>query len=242
MRALLVDDDRELARLLGDYLARTARRRRSRRGRQRTRSGSPRGGGRRVRRGAARRDAPRHERLRGLAAGFATGSTWPLVMLTARGEGHRPGRRPRDRCRTTTCRSPSTRGSSWRACARSCVGPSKAPASAAGAEDRVEVGDLVDRRAGAQPRDARRQGAPAHFVRVPRPRRRSRGAPVQTVTREELASVVLPKGGRYDPSGSTARSTMHVSHLRHKIGDDVKRVEAHPHGPLASGTCSWKPS
>lgn len=41
----------------------------------------------------------------------------------------------------------------------------------------------------------------------------------ETVTREELAEAVLPKGARYDPSVDRSLD-VHVSHLRHKLGDD----------------------
>ncbi len=43
----------------------------------------------------------------------------------------------------------------------------------------------------------------------------------ETVTREELASAVLPKGGPYDPSVDRSLD-VHVSHLRHKLGDEAK--------------------
>jgi DNA-binding response OmpR family regulator len=43
----------------------------------------------------------------------------------------------------------------------------------------------------------------------------------ETVTREELAGAVLPKGTRYDPSVDRSLD-VHVSHLRHKLGDDGK--------------------
>jgi DNA-binding response OmpR family regulator len=42
-----------------------------------------------------------------------------------------------------------------------------------------------------------------------------------TVTREELANAVLPKGGTYDPSVDRSLD-VHVSHLRHKLGDEAK--------------------
>jgi DNA-binding response OmpR family regulator len=42
-----------------------------------------------------------------------------------------------------------------------------------------------------------------------------------TVTREELAGAVLPKNGPYDPSVDRSLD-VHVSHLRHKMGDDGK--------------------
>jgi DNA-binding response OmpR family regulator len=41
----------------------------------------------------------------------------------------------------------------------------------------------------------------------------------ETVTREELALAVLPRGARYDPSVDRSLD-VHVSHLRHKMGDD----------------------
>src|SRR5580698_1943218 len=40
----------------------------------------------------------------------------------------------------------------------------------------------------------------------------------EPVTREELASAVLPKGGSYDPSVDRSLD-VHVSHLRQKMGD-----------------------
>lgn len=46
----------------------------------------------------------------------------------------------------------------------------------------------------------------------------------ETVTREELASAVLPgqeSGSRYDPSVDRSLD-VHVSHLRHKLGDDAR--------------------
>jgi DNA-binding response OmpR family regulator len=43
----------------------------------------------------------------------------------------------------------------------------------------------------------------------------------ETVTREELAGVVLPKGGRYDPSVDRSLD-VHVSHLRQKLGDEAR--------------------
>jgi DNA-binding response OmpR family regulator len=43
----------------------------------------------------------------------------------------------------------------------------------------------------------------------------------EPVTREELASVVLPKGGPYDPSVDRSLD-VHVSHLRQKMGDGAR--------------------
>jgi DNA-binding response OmpR family regulator len=45
-----------------------------------------------------------------------------------------------------------------------------------------------------------------------------------TVTREELAAAVLPRGGVYDPSVDRSLD-VHVSHLRHKLGESgPKRI------------------
>ncbi len=43
----------------------------------------------------------------------------------------------------------------------------------------------------------------------------------ETVTREELANMVLPKGDKYDPSVDRSLD-VHVSHVRHKLGDDAR--------------------
>jgi DNA-binding response OmpR family regulator len=43
----------------------------------------------------------------------------------------------------------------------------------------------------------------------------------EPVTREELASVVLPRGGPYDPSVDRSLD-VHVSHLRQKMGDGAR--------------------
>jgi DNA-binding response OmpR family regulator len=43
----------------------------------------------------------------------------------------------------------------------------------------------------------------------------------EPVTREELASAVLPRGGRYDPSVDRSLD-VHVSHLRQKMGDGAR--------------------
>jgi DNA-binding response OmpR family regulator len=45
----------------------------------------------------------------------------------------------------------------------------------------------------------------------------------ETVTREELAGAVLPKGARYDPSVDRSLD-VHVSHLRQKLGDEARRI------------------
>ncbi len=213
MRALLVDDDRELARLLTDYLG-------------------PHGvelehvedGNRALERLAAA--SPAHdivlldvmlpgadgfEVCRRVRSRFAV----PIIMLTARGE---------DTDRVVGLElgaddyvpkpfNPRELLARMRAVLRRTQRAESAPA------DRLEVGDLqVD--------------VPAHKVTL-------RGEELQltsfefrvlvalarrageTVTREELASVVLPKGGRYDPSVDRSLD-VHVSHLRHKLGDEAR--------------------
>lgn len=92
-------------------------------------------------------------------------------------------------------------------------------AGAGTGEDRVEVGDLVvDVPAHKAVLAGKELQLTSFEFRVLVALARRAG---QTVTREELASVVLPKGGRYDPSVDRSLD-VHVSHLRHKIGDDVK--------------------
>jgi DNA-binding response OmpR family regulator len=225
VRALLVDDDRELARLLIDYLA-------------------PHGvtldavedGALGMDRLGAAVDAYdivlldvmlpgidgfevcRRIRARaGSAEGTAPRFQVPIVMLTARGE---------DTDRVVGLElgaddyvpkpfNPRELLARMRAVLRRTQ---RSPGAAAPA-DRVEVGDLV-------------VDVPAHKAML-------RGEELQltsfefrvlvalarrageTVTREELASVVLPKGGRYDPSVDRSLD-VHVSHLRHKLGDGAR--------------------
>jgi DNA-binding response OmpR family regulator len=221
VRALLVDDDRELARLLTDYLG-------------------PHGvaldhvedGTLALERLAApgAGASPAYdivlldvmlpgidgfEVCRRLRARFAV----PVVMLTARGEdtdrvvGLELGAddyvpkpfNPREllaRIRAVLRRTQRAEG-----------GAGATPA------DRLEVGDL--------------------YVDVPAHKTTLRGEELQltsfefrvlvalarrageTVTREELASAVLPKGGKYDPSVDRSLD-VHVSHLRHKLGDEAR--------------------
>ncbi|MGD0524460.1 MAG: response regulator transcription factor, partial [Polyangiaceae bacterium] len=143
----------------------------------------------------------------------------PIVMLTARGE---------DTDRVVGLElgaddyvpkpfSPRELLARMRAVLRRARPPSHGshPSSA----DRVEVGDLV--------------------VEVPAHRATLGGKELQltsfefrvlvalarrageTVTREELAGAVLPKGGRYDPSVDRSLD-VHVSHLRAKLGDEAR--------------------
>jgi DNA-binding response OmpR family regulator len=85
--------------------------------------------------------------------------------------------------------------------------------------DRVEVGDLVvDVPAHKATLAGKELQLTSFEFRVLVALARRAG---ETVTREELAGVVLPKGGRYDPSVDRSLD-VHVSHLRHKLGDEAR--------------------
>jgi DNA-binding response OmpR family regulator len=87
------------------------------------------------------------------------------------------------------------------------------------APDRVEVGDLVIDVPGHKASLAGRELQLTSFeLRVLVALARRAG---ETVTREELAHVVLPKGDKYDPSVDRSLD-VHVSHLRQKLGDDAR--------------------
>ncbi len=88
--------------------------------------------------------------------------------------------------------------------------------------DRIEVGDLVVDTAGHKAQLGGVDLALTSFeLRVLVVLARRAG---ETVTREDLASAVLPKGGRYDPSVDRSLD-VHVSHLRHKLGEGgAKRI------------------
>ncbi len=91
------------------------------------------------------------------------------------------------------------------------------PASHAG--DQVEVGDLrVDVPAHKASLGGKELLLTSFEFRVLAVLARRAG---ETVTREELAGAVLPKGGRYDPSVDRSLD-VHVSHLRQKLGDDAR--------------------
>ncbi len=216
MRCLLVDDDRELGRLLSDYL-------------------SPHGvsldhvedGARALERLAAGVDRydlvlldvmlpgmDGFEVCRRIRARFDV----PIVMLTARGEdtdrvvGLEIGAddyvpkpfNPREllaRMRAVLRR------------ARPAAGP------AAGVPERIDVGDLtLDVPAHRATLAGKELTLTSFEFRVLSALARRAG---ETVTREELASVVLPRGGRYDPSVDRSLD-VHVSHLRHKLGDEAR--------------------
>jgi DNA-binding response OmpR family regulator len=85
--------------------------------------------------------------------------------------------------------------------------------------DRVEVGDLViDVPAHRATAGGRELSLTSFELRVLIALARRAG---QTVTREELASTVQPKGEAYDPSVDRSLD-VHVSRLRHKLGDDAR--------------------
>jgi DNA-binding response OmpR family regulator len=82
--------------------------------------------------------------------------------------------------------------------------------------DRIEVGDLVvDVPAHRATRNGQALPLTSFEFRVLAVLARRAG---ETVTREELAGAVLPKGDRYDPSVDRTLD-VHVSHLRQKLGD-----------------------
>jgi DNA-binding response OmpR family regulator len=84
------------------------------------------------------------------------------------------------------------------------------------ASSRIEVGDLViDVPAHRATRAGQELSLTSFEFRVLVVLARRAG---ETVTREELAGAVLPKGDDYDPSVDRTLD-VHVSHLRHKLGD-----------------------
>jgi DNA-binding response OmpR family regulator len=90
---------------------------------------------------------------------------------------------------------------------------------AAHAGDHVEVGDLrIDVPAHKASLGGKELQLTSFEFRVLAVLARRAG---ETVTREELAGAVLPKGGRYDPSVDRSLD-VHVSHLRQKLGDDAR--------------------
>jgi DNA-binding response OmpR family regulator len=87
------------------------------------------------------------------------------------------------------------------------------------AADRIEVGDLVvDVPSHTAELDGREIQLTSFEFRVLVVLARRAG---ETVTREELAGAVLPKGDKYDPSVDRSLD-VHVSHLRHKLGDEAR--------------------
>jgi len=213
MRALLVDDDRELARLLTDYL-----------GPHGVEVDHVEDGNRALERLAATTPAydiilldvmlpgaDGFEVCRRVRSRFAV----PIIMLTARGE---------DTDRVVGLElgaddyvpkpfNPRELLARMRAVLRRTQRSEGAPA------DRLEVGDLqVDVPAHKATLRGEELQLTSFEFRVLVALARRAG---ETVTREELASVVLPKGGRYDPSVDRSLD-VHVSHLRHKLGDEAR--------------------
>jgi DNA-binding response OmpR family regulator len=219
MRALLVDDDHELARLLSEYLV-------------------PHG----VSLDHEADGAHALERLSDPTTydivlldvmlpgidGFEVcrriraASDVPVVMLTARGE---------DTDRVVGLEigaddyvpkpfNPRELLARMRAVLRRARPPS--PTASPAAPERVEVGDLaVDVPAHKATLGGRELQLTSFELRVLVALARRAG---ETVTREELATTVLPKlqsGARYDPSVDRSLD-VHVSHLRHKLGDDAR--------------------
>jgi DNA-binding response OmpR family regulator len=221
MRALLVDDDHELARLLGDYL-----------GAHDVTLAHVEDGARAIERlGAESFDIVLLDVMLPTIDGFEVcrrirvESSVPVVMLTARGDDHdrivgldigaddyvpKPFN-PREllaRMRAVLRRTqPASAGSAAAAPTRAAPG------------DRVEVGDLaIDVPAHKATVGGRELQLTSFELRVLIALARRAG---ETVTREELANAVLPKGDQYDPSVDRSLD-VHVSHLRHKLGDDAR--------------------
>jgi DNA-binding response OmpR family regulator len=220
MRALLVDDDHELARLLTEYLGPHGV----------SLDHVPDGAGAFARlAGDPGYDIVLLDVMLPGVDGFEvcrrirSQSETPVVMLTARGE---------DTARIVGLEigaddyvpkpfNPRELLARMRAVVRRSRPAAPAPAPPAAAE-RIEVGDLVVDPSAHQ---ATLAGQPLQLtsfeLRVLVALARRAG---DTVTREELATAVLPKlqgGGRYDPSVDRSLD-VHVSHLRHKIGDDAR--------------------
>ncbi len=212
MRALLVDDDHELARLLGDYLG-------------------PHGvaldhvedGASAVARLAAPAgpyDIVLLDVMLPGESGFdvcrriRAAHDVPVVMLTARGEDA-------DRVTgldlgaddyVTKPFNPRELLARMRAVVRRAQPRAEPP-------EKVRVGDLVVDVPGQRATlDGRELQLTSFELRVLVVLARRAG---ETVTREELAAAVLPRGGAYDPSVDRSLD-VHVSHLRHKMGDRGK--------------------
>jgi DNA-binding response OmpR family regulator len=209
MRAMLVDDDRELARLLSDYL-----------GSHGVTLVHVEDGGRALERLAAETfDIVLLDVMLPTIDGFEVcrriraDHDVPVVMLTARGD---------DTDRVVGLEigaddyvpkpfNPRELLARMRAVLRR--------ARLATSADRVEVGDLsIDVPAHKVTLAGRELQLTSFELRVLIALARRAG---ETVTRDELANVVLPRGGKYDPSVDRSLD-VHVSHLRHKLGDDAR--------------------
>jgi DNA-binding response OmpR family regulator len=213
MRALLVDDDHQLARLLGDYLG-------------------PHGvtlehvadGGAALERLATPGDTPDivlldvmlpvldgFEVCRRIRARYEV----PIVMLTARGEDT-------DRVAGLDIGADDYVPKPFNPrelLARMHAVLRRSRPRPPPTVERLEVGDLVVDVPAHKATVAERELQLTSFefrVLVVLARRAG-----ETVTREQLAEAVLPHGGTYDPSVDRSLD-VHVSHLRHKLGDDGK--------------------
>ncbi len=214
MRALLVDDDRELARLLTDYLATHG-----------VAVDNVEDGITALDRLATGIEAYDIVLLDVMLPGIdgfevcrriRARHDIPIVMLTARGE---------DTDRVVGLElgaddyvpkpfSPRELLARMRAVLRRAR-----PGPGHGGGDRVEVGDLVvEVPAHKATLGGKELQLTSFEFRVLVALARRAG---ETVTREELAGVVLPKGGRYDPSVDRSLD-VHVSHLRAKLGDEAR--------------------
>ena len=212
MHALLVDDDLELARLLGEYLGSHA-----------VTLAHVQDGTRAIARLDAAHDSFDIVLLDVMLPGMdgfevcrriRARHDVPIVMLTARGE---------DTDRVVGLEigaddyvpkpfNPRELLARMRAVLRRAR-------SAAPAGDHVEVGDLrVDVPAHKASLAGKELQLTSFEFRVLAVLARRAG---ETVTREDLAGAVLPKGGRYDPSVDRSLD-VHVSHLRQKLGDDAR--------------------
>jgi DNA-binding response OmpR family regulator len=221
MRALLVDDDRELARLLADYLSSHGV------AVEHAEEGA---------RALARLESEQFDivlldvMLPGMD-GFEVcrrirlARDVPVVMLTARGDdadrvvGLEIGAddylpkpfNPRE----LLARMRAVLRRSQRAGAERSPGPARPQAS----EERIAVGDLtIDVPAHKATVGGRELILTSFELRVLIALAQRTG---RTVTREELAAAVLPKGEAYDPSVDRSLD-VHVSRLRHKLGDDAR--------------------
>ncbi len=219
MRALLVDDDHELARLLREYLG-------------------PHGvsvdhvdeGAGALQRLASVADPYDIVLLDVMLPGIdgfevcrriRTKHDVPVVMLTARGE---------DTDRVVGLEigaddylpkpfNPRELLARMRAVLRRVHPPPPPSAEAIEVQGAIHVGDLtVDAAAHKATLAGRELQLTSFEFRVLVVLARRAGEPV---TREELASVVLPKGGPYDPSVDRSLD-VHVSHLRQKMGDGAR--------------------
>jgi DNA-binding response OmpR family regulator len=209
MRALLVDDDRELGRLLSDYL-----------GAHGVSVTHVEDGVRALDRLATEAfDIVLLDIMLPGMDGFdvcrrvRSGHDVPIVMLTARGDDA-------DRVGGLDMGAddyvakpfnPRELLASMRAVLRR--------ARPAALHDRVEVGDLsIDVPAHRAVVAGQELSLTSFELRLLIALARRAG---ETVTREELASVVLPKGEKYDARVDRSLD-VHVSHLRQKLGDEAR--------------------